>query len=66
MGGWWADLAEEEVSVPVILFSGSDGRMLNKFISSGKVPSQSEWEELFSDSRIGWDDKGVRRRYLGC
>ncbi|KAF6239218.1 hypothetical protein HO173_002479 [Letharia columbiana] len=33
---------------------------------SGKVPSQSEWEELFSDGRIGWDDKGIRRRHLGC
>lgn len=39
--------------------------------SSGRVPSQSEWEELFSDGRVGWgDDKGgggagVRRRYLG-
>ena len=43
-----------------------DGRMLTVFASSGRVPSQSEWEELFSDSRIGWDEKGVRRRYLGC
>lgn len=66
MGGWRADLAEEEVSVPVILFSRSGCRMLNIRISSGTVPSQSEWEELFSDGRIGWDDKGVRRRYLGC
>ncbi|CAD6578724.1 MAG: hypothetical protein ASARMPRED_008817 [Alectoria sarmentosa] len=33
---------------------------------SGKVPSQSEWEEMFSDGRIGWDDKGARRKYLGC
>lgn len=40
--------------------------MLTLIASSGKVPSQSEWEELFSDSRIGWDEKGVRRRYLGC
>lgn len=40
--------------------------MLTQYTSSGKVPSQSEWEEMFSDGRIGWDDKGARRRYLGC
>lgn len=40
--------------------------MLTPFPSSGRLPSQSEWEELFSDGRIGWDDKGVRQRYLGC
>ena len=43
-----------------------DCRMLTSFASSGKVPNQSEWEELFSDGRIGWDDKGIRRRHLGC
>ena len=66
MGRWRADLGEEEVSVPAVLFCGSDCRMLTQYTSSGKVPSQSEWEEMFSDGRIGWDDKGARRRYLGC
>lgn len=40
--------------------------MLTLFDFSGKVPTQSEWEDLFSDGRIGWDEKGVRQRHLGC
>ena len=40
--------------------------MLTWFESSGRVPSQTEWEELFSEGRIGWDDKGIHRKYLGC
>ena len=50
----------------MMLYSGSDRRMLSLCATSGRVPSQSEWEELFSDGRIGWDEKGARRRYLGC
>lgn len=68
MGCWWADLGEEEVSVTVtvILCWASDCRMLTSCASSGKVPSQSDWEEMFSDGRIGWDEKGVRQNLLGC
>lgn len=40
--------------------------MLTPFAYSGKVPSHSEWVEMFSNGRIGWDEKGVRQRYLGC
>ena len=60
-------MGKEEVSVAaVVRHWRSDCTILTPFSSSGKVPSQSEWEELFSDGRIGWDEKGVRRRYLGC
>ena len=66
MGCRREDLGEEEVSVVLFCCWGTGCKVLTRFGYSGRVPSQAEWEELFSEGRIGWDDKGIHRKYLGC
>ncbi len=29
-------------------------------LGSGRLPTQVEWECMFSEERLGWDDHGVR------